>query len=345
MQYGGMYSSNISTPSGVRSLRVGFLAPRPRPSAGAAALGAHEAVVGRVGQPPVLRAVHAVVAAHDRADAAAAHLRHDRPSLARYSSVLRGGVSRPSRKGWITISPSRVLRARAAHDLEEVLLVRVHALVLQQAQQVQPARALACQSATSRFHCGDLEQRARAQPVVDALQLLDHDAAGAHVEVPHLARPLVAVGQPHGLAGAVQERPGVLCLVARRCSAWPPPPPRCPPSVRSAPPVPDNQRHRSSYQLPCQCAPFSRPGTGRAAVGNMPRQRSPNPSGTASESHPTGKSVSAARPGPLASGTAPPVGSRPPFRQLGSPSHTSLCRKPGRSRNGEGAQEPANSRV
>ena len=110
------------------------------------------------------------------------------------------------------ISPSGILLAGAAHDLEEVLLVRVHALVLQQPEQVQAAAVVLPAHCTSRSHARRLEQVAGAQPVVDALELLHHDAAGAHVQMADLAGALVAVGQPHGFAGAVQDGPGIRVL-------------------------------------------------------------------------------------------------------------------------------------
>jgi len=104
--------------------------------------------------------------------------------------------------------------AGAAHDLEEVFLMGVHALVLQQAEQMEAAPA-----GLPGIHEADpfrrLEELARGEAVVDALELLDDDAAGAHVEVPDLAGALVAGGQADGLAAGVEDRPGILRLVGR----------------------------------------------------------------------------------------------------------------------------------
>ena len=108
----------------------------------------------------------------------------------------------------------RVLLPGAAHDLEEMLLVRVDALVLEEAEEVQnaPVGLPARDESDPLLHA---EKRARPEAVVDALELLDHDAAGAHVQVPDLGGALVPVGKPDGLARALQRRPGVRGLVGR----------------------------------------------------------------------------------------------------------------------------------
>ncbi len=94
------------------------------------------------------------------------------------------------------------LLAGALHEFEEMFLVGMHALVLQQAKEVELGIVL--------LPVGDeirpllaLEEFAGAEAVVDALQFLDHDAPGAHIQVPDFGRTLVAIGQTHSLAAAV----------------------------------------------------------------------------------------------------------------------------------------------
>ena len=192
-----MYSSRRLV---VRVRRLhGLLGARHLP-----ALARDDAVVGEVGERPVLHAVHAVVAAHHGADRAVAHRRH--------LGLQAGDVlERGARRGVASVKermhhdlPGGVLLARALHELEEVLLVGVHALVLQEAEEVQLARVLLPVVHQVR-PLRALEELARGEAVVDALELLHDDTAGAHVEVPHLGTALVAVRQAHGLAAAVQQ--------------------------------------------------------------------------------------------------------------------------------------------
>ena len=79
----------------------------------AAALAVDDAFERRVGELVLLRAVHAVVATHRSADRGVANggefsleARGSVLRRAMYSSVERGGVSRPSRNGCTTIFPS-----------------------------------------------------------------------------------------------------------------------------------------------------------------------------------------------------------------------------------------------
>ena len=97
-----------------------------------------------------------------------------------------------------------IFLARALHELVEVLLVRVHALVLQQAEEVQQAAVL-LPVRDEVLPLRALEELAAGKAVVDALQLLHDDAARAHVQVAHLARALVSVGQADCLAAAVKQ--------------------------------------------------------------------------------------------------------------------------------------------
>ena len=98
----------------------------------------------------------------------------------------------------------RELGARAPHELEEVFLVGVNALVLQKAEEVE-LRVVLLPVRDEVLPLRALEELARGESVVDALQLLHDDAPGAHVEVADFGGALVAVGEAYGLAAAVQE--------------------------------------------------------------------------------------------------------------------------------------------
>ena len=92
----------------------------------------------------------------------------------------------------------------ALHQLEEVLLMGVDALVLEESEEMELRVVL--------LPVGDevrpllaLEELAGRESVVDALQLLDDDPARAHVEVADFGRALIAVRQPNRLAAAVEK--------------------------------------------------------------------------------------------------------------------------------------------
>ena len=160
-----------------------------------------EAGKGGVRQGILARAVHGVVAAHHGADAAAADLAH---LEAQASQVLERAAGRgvaPVEEWMDDDLARRVLAPGAAHDLEEMLLVGVDALVLEQAEQVE-ASARALPVGDQALPLGGLEQLPAAEAVVDALEFLDDHAAGAHVQMADLARSLVAFRQADGFAAA-----------------------------------------------------------------------------------------------------------------------------------------------
>ena len=55
------------------------------------------------------------------------------------------------------------------------------------------------------------EKIARSKSVVNALQLLDNDAPGTHVEMSYLARSLITVRQANGFAAAIQKAMRIPC--------------------------------------------------------------------------------------------------------------------------------------
>ena len=101
-------------------------------------------------------------------------------------------------------APLWELRPRALHQLEKMLLVGVDALVLEKAEEVELG-VVRLPLRNEALPLRALEELAGGESVVDALELLHHDAARAHVEVAHLGAALVAVGQAHGLAAAVEQ--------------------------------------------------------------------------------------------------------------------------------------------
>ena len=176
---------------------------------GMLALRRHETLVGLRGQRPVLGAVHAVVAAHHRADGGVAN---------GLQLLIEAGdiFERRARRRIASVKermhddlPLRKLLARLAHELEEMLLMRMHAFVLKKPEEMK--RGIV--RLPVRDECGPfraLEKLAGRKAVIDALQLLNDDASRAHVEVPHLRRALVAVRKADGLAAAIQKAMRIL---------------------------------------------------------------------------------------------------------------------------------------
>ena len=168
------------------------------------ALAADDAVVGFARERPVLHAVHAVVAAHRGAD-------HGVADGGEFLLQAGDVFERRARRRVAAVEERmdddaalRELGARAPHELEEVFLVGVNALVLQKAEEVE-LRVVLLPVCDEVLPLRALEELTRGESVVDALQLLHDDAPGAHVEVADFGGALVAVGEAHGLAAAVQE--------------------------------------------------------------------------------------------------------------------------------------------
>jgi hypothetical protein len=101
----------------------------------------------------------------------------------------------------------RVIGAGARHDFKQVCLVRMNALVLEQPQQMEPAFLLA-PGAHQGHPLAAFEERAVAQGVVNALQLLQNNATGAYVQMSDFTRPLVSFRQADCFSGGFQQRPG-----------------------------------------------------------------------------------------------------------------------------------------
>ena len=100
--------------------------------------------------------------------------------------------------------PFRELAARALHQLEEVFLVGVDALVLQEAEEVE-GRVVLLPVRDEVRPLRIVEEAARREAVVDALELLDDDATGAHVEVADFGGTLIPVRQADSLAAAIEQ--------------------------------------------------------------------------------------------------------------------------------------------
>ena len=172
------------------------------------ALGIDQALEGLGGQRPVLGTIHRVIPAHRRADDAAADLGHHALKLGQILERRARGRVAAVQEGMDDDAALGELLAGAAHDLEEMLLVGVDALILQQAHQMKLG-LVRLPIGDQRLPLRALEQLPALQAVVDALELLLHDAARAHVQVAHLGRALVTIGQTHLLARALNAAPRV----------------------------------------------------------------------------------------------------------------------------------------
>ncbi len=95
---------------------------------------------------------------------------------------------------------------RHAQQREQVLDVRMHAAVAEQAHQMQLPLA-------SALHGGEqklvLKKRAGAQGLVDARDVHVHHAARADIQMPDFAVSHLPFGQAHGRAGGVNQRVGI----------------------------------------------------------------------------------------------------------------------------------------
>jgi hypothetical protein len=89
-----------------------------------------------------------------------------------------------------------------------MLLMSVDALVLKKAEEMELGIVLlpVLDEITPLLV---LKEIAGCEPVVDALQFLNDDAPGAHVEMAHFGRTLVAVGKTDRLAAAVEKTMGI----------------------------------------------------------------------------------------------------------------------------------------
>ena len=175
---------------------------------GLLALAADDAVVGLARKLPVLDAVHAIVAAHGCTDR--------RVSDGGQLGFEAGDVLKRRTRGRVASVKERMnddaalgeLGARTLHELEEVLLVGMDALVLKEPEEME-LRVVGLPPGDEVLPLRALEELAGREAVVDALQLLDDDAAGAHVEVADLGAALIAVRQADGLAAAVEQAVGI----------------------------------------------------------------------------------------------------------------------------------------
>ena len=145
----------------------------------------HYAIVRLARKLPVLDAVHAVVTAHGRSDGRVAH---GGQLLLEAGHVLQRGARRrvaSVKERMHDDAPLGELGARTLHELEKMLLVGVHALVLEQPEEVE-LRIVLLPLGNQVLPLGALEELAGGKPVVDALKLLYDDASRAHVEVADL---------------------------------------------------------------------------------------------------------------------------------------------------------------
>ena len=151
--------------------------------------------------PPVV-AVHGVVAAAHRRDPSDAGVGEAAPER---GQVLHAAVRRrvPAVGDGVREHPGDAPPRREPHQGVEVPLVRVHAAVREQADEVQRAVATGAgiEQGVQRGVAGQLVPR---DGLVDAGQVLEHDSSRAEVHVPDLGVAHLAGRQPHRLAAGGQ---------------------------------------------------------------------------------------------------------------------------------------------
>ncbi len=168
------------------------------------ALAAHNAIIRLARQRPIFDAVHAIITTHRRANLRVAHRGE---FLFQTRDVFKRGARRrvaAIKERMHHNAAFREFLPRATHQLEEVLLVRMHALILQQAKEME-LRIILLPVRNQIRPLRRLEKFARGKTIVNALQLLHHDSPRAHVEVPHFRAPLIPIRQAHRFATAIQQ--------------------------------------------------------------------------------------------------------------------------------------------
>jgi hypothetical protein len=100
-----------------------------------------------------------------------------------------------------------------AHDLKKMLLMCVYSFVLQQTKEVKTA-LVSFPISHKILPLLHLKKLSGAQPVVDALEFLDNDPPGPHVEVAYFGRTLIAIRKPDRLTGTIQKGPRIVVFVA-----------------------------------------------------------------------------------------------------------------------------------
>ena len=135
--------------------------------------------------------------------AAASSARQQRAAGSRGPS--EGGVSRPSRNA-CTHGPHAAAPALASSDLEQVLLVAVHAAVGDEAEQVQRPPLAGRERESAARAPGSAPRRRRASAFADARHVHVDDAAGAERHVADLGVAHLAGRQAHRLARGLDLR-------------------------------------------------------------------------------------------------------------------------------------------
>ncbi len=153
-------------------------------------------VVGELGPVPSLVAVHRVVAPHHSGHGdAIAQLPHEpEPRLGERIASIEPRVQHHR-----DLLPPPQLDRR-----EQVLVERVDAAVADETHQVQGS-ARRAQGGAQLHERGETEELPRRHRLRDPDDVLRHDATGAEIEVADLAVAHLALGQPDGEAGRVEQ--------------------------------------------------------------------------------------------------------------------------------------------
>ena len=184
--------------------RVGVLA--------AFRIGEHHRVVGLGDALPAPVAVHGVVAAIDRGDLAAVVLAHLLLQLFEISRAVGGQRVAAVHEG-VDEDAVQAILLRHLQQRIEMRLLRMHAAVRNQSEQMQPAFAGARMLHRVQQH-GMREELAVLDHQIDAGDVHVHDAAGADVEMADFAVAHLPFGQAHERPAGMNQRVGILAQQA-----------------------------------------------------------------------------------------------------------------------------------
>ena len=153
---------------------------------------------------PAVVAVHGVVTSADARDAADAELAHFLFELAKKIYAAFGRSVAPVHEA-VDENILDFIFARHLQQGEEMIDVRMHAAVAEEAHQMQLPSAPALHGFEKQ---GLAREFAAGDELIDARAVHLHDAAGADIQMAHFAIAHLPVRQADGRAGSVDQRVG-----------------------------------------------------------------------------------------------------------------------------------------
>ena len=147
-------------------------------------------------------AVHAVVPSAHRRELCTVTDRGERGAQKAHRRLRRGIAAVEHRVEHHPLHPP-LLRQR--HHRHQVRVVRMHATVAQQSEQVE--RAAGCVDALAGLHQGVvLEKTAVLDGAADPHEILLHNPSGAQIQMSNLTVAHLSVGQSNGVSRRGQQR-------------------------------------------------------------------------------------------------------------------------------------------